>query len=252
MDVEPRLTVELRGLQEWCPTLFKSLLRLNTERQDGDLDEQDADEIQIQSTDDYYSPNLCARQPAREMITKLGISNARLSTLPISDPFLRKLRVAYERDWNKPAVLEPGPSPIQLIKNVTFSLPNESHRTTLMDGDLIVYGSDSAIGKIMAVFVHNLGGFERMIFAVVPAREVATDPVLTLLIVQVGAEDSYSIVGLPAIEKPSLYTILIGDQPSGPGENLVLRHGEGFTFLCCAWDVYFLQFARIESVKFGI
>lgn len=231
-DVEPRLTSKLQELQKKCPMLFDNYLRLYPECLDDNTDAQAIDRTNIQLIGDY-SPNLWARQPVREKIPSLGITNARLSALPISDPFLKKLRHAYEKDWNKPHVLEPGSTPIQFFKNITVTLPGESHRTTLMDGDLIELERVSAysFGKIIGIFVHVLRGRERAFFAVVSAREVAKDNILDLPIIQVQAGNGYDIIGLPAVRKPSLYTIPIDDRPSCPGENLVLRCGEGSTYL---------------------
>lgn len=123
-----------------------------------------------------------------------------------------------------------------------MSLPDQRHRVTYMDGDLIELqrDSDSSFGQIIAIFVHNLGGRERIFLAVVSGREVARDNILDLPIIQVDTGNEYDIIGLPAIRKSSLYTVPIGDSPSCPGDNLVLRNGEGSTYLYCAWDVSFL------------
>nr|KMM66395.1 hypothetical protein CPAG_02734 [Coccidioides posadasii RMSCC 3488] len=236
-DSEPSLTQYISNLYEHCPTLFADLLRLNTDLHEDEFEAPDAEGKDIAGE---YSPNLWAQQSAGKMVSVLGIPNARLSVLPNLHPFLQKLRYAYKEDWDKPSVVEPGSTAIRFYKNITFSLGDQ--RIKLMVDDLIEYthGTSSAIGQITSIFIHELHTTQRVFFSVIPALEMMRDRVLDLPIVQVDlGGNNYTIIGLPAIEKPSLYAVPISEALDASG-NLVFSGRDSGTFLLCTWDVSFL------------
>ncbi|EAS27452.3 uncharacterized protein CIMG_13536 [Coccidioides immitis RS] len=140
----------------------------------------------------------------------------------------------------KDIAVEPGSTTIWFYKNITFSLGDQQIK--LMIDDLIEYthGTSPAIRQITSIFIHELHTNERVFFSVIPALEMMRDQVLDLPIVQVDlGGGNYTIIGLPAIKKLSLYAIPISEVLDA-SSNLVFSGHDSRTFLLCTWDVSFL------------
>ncbi|OJD24948.1 hypothetical protein ACJ73_03684 [Blastomyces percursus] len=145
-DSESQLTQKIRSISNFAPTVLTSLHCVN----DHPADDIDMDLTEVGEPLDspkHSSINVTHRLPAKNRIDKLSIATAKVSKLGSLDPFLMKFRSAYEADWNKPFILEPGPRHLQFYKKATFSFRGDNRRTTVIDGDILEY-RESKLGRI--------------------------------------------------------------------------------------------------------
>ncbi|EFW13347.1 conserved hypothetical protein [Coccidioides posadasii str. Silveira] len=238
MESEPYITSQMKQLHRECPILMQDLVRSeHNEQQDDDENADEADDSYA-TTPFHTLINAYCRLPAsRKVMELLGLQSARLSELPVTHPFLQKLRLSYSSDWAYQHMLGRGSTPIRLFQKLTFTFNGDAHRTTLKLDDLVEYtrASGTKIGQIRCIFTHNQGSSWRVFFAMFSAHEIRRERVLDLPILQVN-RDEIHIIGLPAIRKPSLYTIPV----SKDSERLELDSALPTTFLNCTWSVSFL------------
>lgn len=226
-EEQPELTETLHALYAECPSVFNNLLRLDAVLPNNDLAE---------APPSYKSLNVWSVLPSHIVVGQLNIPSPKLATIGNMHPFIKMLRKAYEIDWCKPSVLEPGPRPIQFYRKVSFVFDNQSHRTTIMQGDIVPYRSNK-LGQVQAIFTHILRDVRRVFLCIVDTREIKKDPLLALPILQLSSEP-YIVVGLPAV-KPSQYIIPVNINSNNNA--LQLRPAAGaINFIQCQWDISFL------------
>ncbi|OJD24752.1 hypothetical protein ACJ73_03883 [Blastomyces percursus] len=181
-----------------CPALFNNLLRMNQEEADEDDDSPNYSGM-LEPTKDRISPKIFGRLSSSKKSGKVVIQFTNLSKLELLHPFVNKLREAYDVDWNKPSVLEPEHRPILFYNKLTFSVWDRVRRISLMEGDIIQYRG-AELGRITAIFVHEMGGVKQIFFTLIPVHLVMHDRLLNLPILQDNS-NNYTIVGLPSVQK---------------------------------------------------
>ncbi|OJD12911.1 hypothetical protein ACJ73_09277 [Blastomyces percursus] len=244
-DSESRLTQKIRSISNFAPTVLTSLHCVNDHPAD-DIDMDLAEVGEPLDSPKHSSINVTHRLPAKNRIDKLSIATANVSKLGSVDPFLMKFRSAYEADWNKPFILEPGPRHLQFYKKATFSFRGDNRRTTVIEGDILEY-RESKLGRITTIFTHALDGYNtrsyrsRLFFSVTPVESIAHDKLLDLPLLRNGTAD-YDVIGLPALNNSSLYVIpvRVGDVAS---DTLVYDPNETNFLLFCTVLGMFLSFS---------
>lgn len=116
----------LEKLSKRSPQVFQNILALDQDEED----DSESSRLSAMGTQNHKSIYLWSQVKAHEVLEDTGIP-ARISSLRNLHPFLQKLRRAYDLDYGKPSVVEPGFIPIKWFRKMSFVFKQVCHDASL-------------------------------------------------------------------------------------------------------------------------
>lgn len=104
---------QVQRLSKSCPLTFNSILKTVGNNND------DIDDFPDSDQQDFSPACVSSAVASAKIMQDFGIPS-RISTLPNMHQFLRQLRQAYLKDYEKPSVTEPGSFALKWYRKISF------------------------------------------------------------------------------------------------------------------------------------
>ncbi|KAI9748387.1 MAG: hypothetical protein M4579_007241 [Chaenotheca gracillima] len=238
---DERATKTIQRLYRLCPTLLDSVLPISERYMDVDQSCLD-----LQSDVDHIRPVATSCLARRFVADTLGLPLS-AKKMELTDPFLKKLRLAYAKDYDLPHVVDLSRFPFQWCRQVCFTDRTTEQRITFSSGDFISLRSENAqdrdirIARLDHGFVHELHPGERRLFAKVTQVDLndgKMDAVLNIPRMQLAGSDE--IIGLRRINGKRLYVVPLVAEERTSGLGGISSGGGTSELLYSPYEINFL------------